>query len=300
MSKIKWGRGFMLFWAALLSLSVSDISANQQVIQDVLDGSKVPQFVEPVPTFNGNRVDGKRPLKVSTEEFQQQILPSSFYKKLPHTVRYKSVETGETVAVINPRKGTYLWGYKICDGEKTFGPSYPINTIVAKRGVKTKVQYFNHLVPFKDKHGHSLPGPLLQKFLTVDLSVCWANPLNYPMTIQGVDTYDPINSPLGTGLPLGNPGFYAGPQPMVVHLHGGETPSYADGGPDSWFTPKKIIKGPSFVSNKYIYPNTQQATTLWFHDHVFGETRMSVYAGQAGFYFIRGNPENAVCPRLPR
>lgn len=278
---------YFLFFA---SCSFS-LYANQQVVQEVLDGSTIPKFVEPLKTFNGKRADGRKHLEVIAKEFQQKILPKKFYKTLPPLVKYKNVSNGKTIATIDPRKGTYLWGYEISDGKKNYGPSFPAPTIEAQEGIKTKVKYVNNLLPFKDKKGHCLPGPLLQKFLTVDLSLCWANPLNLPMTIPGIDP--------ATGLPLGNPGFYSGPQPMVVHLHGSETPSFSDGGPDQWFTPGRKIKGPSFVSNKYIYPNTQPATALWFHDHVLGETRLNMYAGQAGFYLIRGEPESSVEPHLP-
>ncbi len=43
-----------------------------------------------------------------------------------------------------------------------------------------------------------------------------------------------------------------------------------------------------FTSNKavYAYPNTQEATPAWFHDHVLGATRLNVYAGLAGGYLI--------------
>ncbi|MBO0885019.1 MAG: multicopper oxidase domain-containing protein, partial [Mycobacterium sp.] len=52
----------------------------------------------------------------------------------------------------------------------------------------------------------------------------------------------------------------------------------------------------------YQYPNRQQSTTLWFHDHVLGLTRINVYAGLAAFYLIRdefdtGLPNNPL--RLP-
>ena len=167
-------------------------------------------------------------------------------------------------------------------------PPFPSSTIEVVRGVKTKVKYKNNLKPFKEKKGCRLAGPLLQKFLTVDLSFQWANPLNWPQFGQGFDTYNPTVYPFGTGMPQGNPGIYEGPQPMVVHLHGAENPSYSDGDPNSWFTPCQKIKGSSYVSHKYIYPNGQPATTLWFHDHVLGETRLNVYAGLVGFYFIRG------------
>jgi spore coat protein A len=276
------------------------LDANQQVMQEVLDGSTLEKFVEPVPTFNGHRVDGRKKLTISAEEFQQKILPSSFYKTLPSSVEYKSVDTGEPLFVINPKKGTYLWGYKINDGEHDFGPSFPATTIEAERGVKTEVKYKNHLRKFKDKKGDRLAGPLLQKFLTVDVSFQWANPLQWPQFGQGFDTYDPDVYPFGTGLPQGSPGIYEGPQPMIVHLHGAENPSYADGDPSAWFTPKEKITGSAFVSNEYIYPNTQPATTLWFHDHVLGETRLNILAGQLGFYFVRGEPESSVLPPLPQ
>ena len=38
------------------------------------------------------------------------------------------------------------------------------------------------------------------------------------------------------------------------------------------------------------YPNANRASTLWYHDHTLGMTRLNVYAGPAGFYLIRGGP----------
>lgn len=286
-------------WALCLGMVATQIDANQQVIQYVLDGSTIPQFVEPIPTFYGKRADGTKKLTISAEEFQQRILPASFYENLPSCVVYKSVETGEPLFTIDPRKGTYMWGYKVSDGENTYGPSFPAPTIEAKRGIKTYATYKNALFPFTDLNGKKLAGPLLQKFLTVDLSFQWANPLKWPQFGQGFDTYDPVVYPFGTGMPQGNAGFYEGPQPMVPHLHGAEVPSFADGDPNAWFTPKMKIKGQTYVTNEYIYPNTQQATALWFHDHVLGETRLNVYAGLAGFYLLRGEPESSVKPPLP-
>lgn len=280
-------------------LLTGSLQANQQVAQEVLDGGTIPKFVEPLPTFNGKRVDGTKKLKVSAEEFQQKILPSSFYKELPSSVVYKSARTGKSLFVINPRKGTYMWGYKVNDGKKNYGPSFPGPTIEVKKGVKTKLKYKNNLRRFKDKKGRHLAGPLLQKFLTVDLSFQWANPLKMPQFGQGFDTYDPIIFPFGTGMPQGNPGIYEGPQPIVAHLHGAENPSFSDGDPNSWFTPNEEITGETYVTNKYVYPNTQPATSLWYHDHVTGETRLNVFAGLAGFYLIRGEPESSVSPRLP-
>src|SRR6202012_5689950 len=42
------------------------------------------------------------------------------------------------------------------------------------------------------------------------------------------------------------------------------------------------------------YPNDQPATTLWYHDHCLGITRLNVYAGLAGCYLIRDEVEDAL------
>ncbi len=37
-------------------------------------------------------------------------------------------------------------------------------------------------------------------------------------------------------------------------------------------------------------PEHNRASTIWYHDHALGMTRLNVYAGPAGFYLIRGGP----------
>lgn len=37
----------------------------------------------------------------------------------------------------------------------------------------------------------------------------------------------------------------------------------------------------------YSHDNSQPATSLWYHDHALGITRLNVYAGLSGFYMIR-------------
>jgi FtsP/CotA-like multicopper oxidase with cupredoxin domain len=46
--------------------------------------------------------------------------------------------------------------------------------------------------------------------------------------------------------------------------------------------------GPGFAVAQY--PNANRASTLWYHDHTLGMTRLNVYAGPAGFYIVRGGP----------
>jgi spore coat protein A len=81
----------------------------------------------------------------------------------------------------------------------------------------------------------------------------------------------------------------------VVHLHDGNTPAEFDGHPDQWYTPGKTEIGPLFRTDVFEYPNRQPATTLWYHDHAIGITRLNVYAGLAAFYLLRDEEEE----RLP-
>ena len=87
---------------------------------------------------------------------------------------------------------------------------------------------------------------------------------------------------------------YLGPIPATVHLHGAEIPSAWDGDPESWFTPNGLkgadyhtIGNPGPGKAIFQYSNSQEAGTLWFHDHALGITRLNVYAGLAGFYFLK-------------
>lgn len=90
----------------------------------------------------------------------------------------------------------------------------------------------------------------------------------------------------------------AGP-PVVPHVHGGNTESDSDGLPESWWAPNEAAVGSGFVKSLYSYANSQEAGTVWYHDHALGITRLNVYAGLAGFYIVRdaydtGQPGNAL------
>ena len=72
----------------------------------------------------------------------------------------------------------------------------------------------------------------------------------------------------------------------VVHLHGGRVPPESDGYPEHWFAP-----GGSSV---HFYPNSQDATMLWYHDHAMAITRLNIFAGLFGLYVIRDSAEDAL------
>ncbi|TMI89461.1 MAG: bilirubin oxidase [Bacillati bacterium ANGP1] len=224
--------------------------------QTALVGGSIPRFADPLPTFGGRRI-GDASIDVGMFEFQQNVLPNALYAALP--------------APFNA--GTYVWGYQV----GTAAPSWPGATIEAQRGRATTVTYVN-----------SLPlDPVLRRYLTIDQTIHWADPLNQ----------------------MGSFSPFTGPIPAVVHLHGGEDSSLSDGAPEAWFTPDgRHGRGYSTLvatapnAAVYQYPNGQQATTLWFHDHALGITRLNVFAGLAAFYLIRdefdtGGSDNPL--RLP-
>jgi spore coat protein A len=79
----------------------------------------------------------------------------------------------------------------------------------------------------------------------------------------------------------------------VAHVHGACALPDDDGYPEAWFTAHGE-RGPRFNPRPSFYPNCQPSTTLWYHDHALGITRLNVYAGLAGFYLIRDEAEKAL------
>ena len=140
----------------------------------------------------------------------------------------------------------------------------------------------------------SYPGPTIEARLDQPIAVRWQN------NLPGVHLLQSAIDPMVHGA---DPALYP-PVRIVTHLHGGHVPAGVDGGPDAWYvnpatvpaqyTPDQYT-GPKFTGDTYSYPNTQhRATTLWYHDHALGATRLNVYAGLAGFYLLRSDAEDAL------
>ncbi len=72
----------------------------------------------------------------------------------------------------------------------------------------------------------------------------------------------------------------------VTHVHGARVPPHSDGWPEDWYVPGK--------SALYGYPNGQDAATLWYHDHAMGITRLNIYAGLYGAWWVRDPQEQAL------
>lgn len=134
-------------------------------------------------------------------------------------------------------------------------------------------------------YNRSYPGPTFEVKRRETVKVKWINKLPkkhllpVDKTIHGAE---PPNPEVRT----------------VVHLHGASVSPESDGYPEAWFTKDFKKVGPFFTRKIYSYPNNQRATTLWYHDHALGITRLNVYAGFAGFYLIRDKNERSL--NLPR
>ncbi|MHC1745458.1 MAG: multicopper oxidase family protein [Syntrophobacteraceae bacterium] len=255
--------------SVVLAASVQPVPAQQT--QVLMPGNTIPKFVDPLPVGGAGGitvVDATQPNsnpQIYMMEFDSQILPSNFS---------------------GPSK---VWGYRTpADVNDPNRQSYIGPVIVAKRNEQVNMTYRNDLF--------IAPPSALQPLMPFDLTTEWANPQNI---VCQKDVFGNVLQP-----PLSNvndPGCYSlpsytGPLPTVAHFHGGEIPAISDGGPDAWFTLGGALKGggaPPYVAGTGVtvnYPNRQEPSTLWFHDHALGITRFGVFAGMAGMYILKDDP----------
>ena len=83
-------------------------------------------------------------------------------------------------------------------------------------------------------------------------------------------------------------GLEDGALPLVTHFHGAHTESASDGQPDAWYTQGWAQRGEWFQKATYRYDFDQRGgSTLWYHDHTIGLTRLNTYAGLAGMCLLR-------------
>lgn len=80
----------------------------------------------------------------------------------------------------------------------------------------------------------------------------------------------------------------------VVHLHGAKILPESDGYPEAWISPDGVTGPLLYTDDAFVYPNDQQATMLWYHDHTLGITRLNMIMGLAGIYLIRDAVEDSL------
>ncbi|UPG94748.1 multicopper oxidase family protein [Luteibacter aegosomatissinici] len=72
----------------------------------------------------------------------------------------------------------------------------------------------------------------------------------------------------------------------ITHVHGARVSAPNDGWPEDWYVPGKSLTA--------LYPGDQDATTLWYHDHAMGITRLNIYAGLFGSFHVHDDDEQAL------
>ena len=273
--------GLMIPWKFTATKAIAAIPGG------TLDPLSVPKFATPllippvmpkagtIKTKGGKTADY---YEISMRQFSQQILPAG----LPATT---------------------VWGYGSVNGAGSKNPlllhNAPSLTIEANWNRPVQVKWVNELrVDPTDPSSAYLP-----HLLPVDPTLHWANP---PGGTAGRDTRPTFTE---------TPGRYTGPVPIVTHVHGAVgVGDESDGYAEAWYLPDAAgipagyaTKGTwyDFFAGKaaasygatwgtgfatFQYPNANRASTIWYHDHALGMTRLNVYAGPAGFYIIRGGP----------
>jgi FtsP/CotA-like multicopper oxidase with cupredoxin domain len=222
-----------------------------------------PKFINPVP-------DALNPGFIYQPERRGRSKQGPYKIRIGTSVQQTGLVDQKGKALLTP-----IWGYGQ-GNDKVFtwpGRTFQVRSARAAGGAPvTEVFWENTL---RDVTQHLLP---------VDTNLHWC------YSLHGYTDYTFAN----TGVPI------------ITHLHGGHTDFQFDGNPEFFYSPKgrgKQATGPQWDSvpggftTKFRYDNDVPAGNLWYHDHALGITRLNVYAGLAGFYFVRddfdtGEPGN--------
>ncbi len=83
---------------------------------------------------------------------------------------------------------------------------------------------------------------------------------------------------------------------VITHVHGAHVTPESDGLATAWYTPNFALQGENAFPlsaftgygprGTYKYPMTQEAGTIWYHDHAVGTTHLNTNMGIAGFFPI--------------
>ena len=258
-------------------------STNAQVDQPqpplpTLDPSTIPKYVDqlvippvyvPQHTYDWKTRQWTTAYKVDMTEFNQQILPTAY-------ANGTATGFGQTK----------VWGYGGIAKDAITGQflgyfrNAPGATFETTAGHPVQVTWINRITS--------------SSIFAVDPTLHWANPNNISMDMT------PPFPPFPPGFPDAQK-----PVPLVTHLHGAVVQSGSDGGPEQWFTADgrhgvdyRTTKPTTPNAAVYYYANDQEPTTLFYHDHALGITRLNVQSGLAGFWKIE-DPRDPIAKILP-
>jgi FtsP/CotA-like multicopper oxidase with cupredoxin domain len=277
--------------------ALAALNANAQVPGGTLNPTLIPKYVTPLvvpPEMPASVSDPTVDYQIAVRQFQQQVLPPTDING-------------------NPLPLTTVWGYGSVDHPGTVaqgGTFYnPAFTIEATKDKLTRVKWINDLTD-------PVTNTPLPHLFDIDRTLHWANP-ELATCADGVARTDCRPDPLqgaNAGIDFTQP--YTGPVPMIIHVHGAHTDAAYDGYAEAWYLPASAnglvspVTGQPYAIfgdkvNKLVdrtgvvdinttpgqaifdYLNDQPSTTLWYHDHSLGMTRLNVAAAAAGFYLIR-------------
>ena len=178
-------------------------------------------------------------------------------------------EAVQQTGLVNPKNGralkTSIWGYG-ADTVSWPGQTVQVMSTSSGGADETVIRWENGLQGKK----HLLP---------VDESLHWCYSLHGASSANGVDYRQYSIKKNGV--------------PIITHLHGGNTDFQYDGNPEFFYSPDGNVKGPQWDAVPAGSP-TPSATTTTSRPGTCGTTttpsgitRLNVYAGLAGFYFVR-------------
>jgi len=307
--------------AGVLGIASTPPVAAQRVVQTVLDPAGIPRFANDLPMLklapdkNGNW-KGDIPVLTDTSsmisicEFKAQILPEG---------------TVDTVTDALVPTETWVWGYQIGDTCHPFPKhSYIGPVVVAERGTPTQLTFINQLgeAPMSNVLAYSQNTDQTMHWadpINGEYNFCaHQNDLGYLPTGECLNNYSgPIAAavhlhggevppeldggpdswfsgvpdPANLGAYYRGHGYYTREVNSLPTLPNADFPSgvmvwdrataaYYRNDADSWTQTTEVDRA------TFVYPNTQEAANIWFHDHILGMTRLNVYAGIAGAYVI--------------
>ncbi len=309
--------------ALLLGLFSTCASAQPMFPGGSLSPDNIPKYVIPLvlPPVMPN-TGRKDRYEIAVRQFQQQILPGGIWSDgCKQALASQGIDknTRETLCNYN---ATTVWSYGPAatpvpnpgseqhiapDLSGVSGFNYPALTFETLSARPVNVRWINELVTINNATGKPYPvGSELRHplphLLTVDQTLHWANPVQ-DCAFSAI----PGGTLRRTDCTGRNPEPYTGPVPIVTHVHGSHVEPDSDGYPEAWWLPNLGASLPAEMASNgrlfddatgtnpgnlgyadFHYYNDQPATTLWYHDHTLGITRLNVYAGPAGFWMIRG------------
>jgi FtsP/CotA-like multicopper oxidase with cupredoxin domain len=314
--KVKTTKVVLAFVPVLLCANISNALA-QAVPGGTLDPTGIPKYATPlvIPPVLYDDQGGTVPLdvEVAQRQFTQQQLPSTGCIAASDA---QVAAGGTAIACVGDAfPKTTLWGYGNPAKPATF--NNPAFTFEVTKDTMTTVKWMNQLT---DGAGKYLPHVITDSAGNpiIDQTLHWAAP--------NQDCRNGATGPTGeTDCRGASDQPYTGPIPMVVHVHGAHVGPGSDGYPESWWLPNGADAGidctnlatypatPADLTDDFdcngtffesaegadtatalgqgyaidMYPNDQPTSTLWYHDHSLGITRLNVYAASAGFYLIR-------------